>query len=316
MELKRLKYFVTAAHEMSFSGAARKLGVSQPVLSRGIKELESHVGGELFTRSSTEISLTEAGKAFLPEADEALLTLDQAIMSVRQVIKGRDTKLDIAYLPILLDAFVGTTLESFRQTFPQVCLHPHEVAPQGQIDSLRSGSADVGIVCVYDCDSFEQEFDVFEICTMEMCVVLSSSHPLANAESVSLSQLDGTDYVNFMPSEFPNCSRAIGKYVRRNGIAYDPVIYANTMQSVMSSVIAGNSFGIMTILGKTIAPRSVSFVPLDPEDRFDVHFCGLVRKDESRKSVVAFLRECKRIADIRVPQLAQELRANPRVTTS
>lgn len=307
VELKRLQYFVTAAHELSFSGAARKLGVSQPVLSRGIKELEAYLGGELFTRTTTEVSLTKAGEAFLPEADEALLTLDQAILSARQIFKGRDSRLDLGYLAVLLEPFVGPAMEIFRQTFPNVFIRPHEESTQGQMDRLRSGEIDMAIACYYDGDCLDQEFDLFEICEVDMCAIIPKSHPLAREEFVSIKQLEDMNFVTFQKSQFPNCVRATQKYFASQGVPHNPIMEANTLQSMMSSVLAGNSFAIMTLLGKTIAPSCIAFVPLAPEENFKVKFAGVVRRDEKRKAVLAFLQECRRVAETRVPEILSEI---------
>src|SRR3954463_13320764 len=68
MELRHLRYFIAVAEEENVSRAALKLHVSQPGISRQIRDLEDELGFQLFERSAKSLKLTEAGKLFLTEA--------------------------------------------------------------------------------------------------------------------------------------------------------------------------------------------------------------------------------------------------------
>ena len=78
MELRHLRYFVAAAEEMSISRAAARLRVSQPPLSRQIRDLEEEIGTVLFNRSNRRLELTAAGKFFLQEAKRILSQVERA----------------------------------------------------------------------------------------------------------------------------------------------------------------------------------------------------------------------------------------------
>src|SRR5215210_6697394 len=72
MELRHLRYFVTAAEEMNISRASARLRVSQPAVSRQIHDLEEELGVPLFKREKNGLSLTEAGESYLAHAREIL----------------------------------------------------------------------------------------------------------------------------------------------------------------------------------------------------------------------------------------------------
>lgn len=68
MELRHLRYFIAVAEEENVSRAALKVHVSQPALSRQVRDLEDELGFPLLERSAKSVRLTEAGRVFLTEA--------------------------------------------------------------------------------------------------------------------------------------------------------------------------------------------------------------------------------------------------------
>ena len=82
-KFSHLVYFVTIAEEGSFHAAALRLHLSQPTLSRQIKELESRFGVQLFLRSKSGISLTAAGEALLLRARRMIQTRESLVGSMR-----------------------------------------------------------------------------------------------------------------------------------------------------------------------------------------------------------------------------------------
>ncbi|MGA8656563.1 MAG: LysR family transcriptional regulator [Chthoniobacterales bacterium] len=72
MELRHLRYFVRVAETENVSRAALKLHISQPALSRQIRDLEDEIGVSLLERTAKSVSLTEAGRLFLDEARAVL----------------------------------------------------------------------------------------------------------------------------------------------------------------------------------------------------------------------------------------------------
>jgi LysR family transcriptional regulator, benzoate and cis,cis-muconate-responsive activator of ben and cat genes len=79
VELRHLRYFVSVAEIENVSRAASKLHISQPALSRQIRDLEDEIGVPLLERTAKSVSLTQAGRVFLDEARAVLERADQAI---------------------------------------------------------------------------------------------------------------------------------------------------------------------------------------------------------------------------------------------
>src|SRR2546427_12898516 len=149
MELRHLRYFVAVAEERSFSGAATRLRVAQPSLSKQIRDLEIELGTELFERGPRGVRLTAAGRAFLVEARHTLDVAARAVTSARGAAQGRESALRFAHGE--LSAY-GNHLENLLGRFPDT----NPDAPVGVASShagelfhaLRERRVDVGSIFV------------------------------------------------------------------------------------------------------------------------------------------------------------------------
>lgn len=79
MDIRVLKYFLETARESSMTRAADKLCVSQPTMSKQLKDLENELGVKLFTRSNYNIKLTEAGMILKDRAEDIVNLVDKTI---------------------------------------------------------------------------------------------------------------------------------------------------------------------------------------------------------------------------------------------
>src|SRR6185312_13414255 len=97
VELRHLRYFVAVAEMENVSRAALKLHVSQPALSRQIRDLEDEIGFALLERTAKSVRLTDAGRAFLDDARLLLQNADEAVTKARAVANAEHTELDVGY---------------------------------------------------------------------------------------------------------------------------------------------------------------------------------------------------------------------------
>lgn len=117
--LPELEAFTATARKGSVTRAAEGLGLSQSAVSRSIKSLESRLGVVLFDRDRQRIALSDAGRAFLPEAEALLAALDRAALGVMS-FGGHRSVLRLACLPTFAQVWLLPRLADFSAAAPDV----------------------------------------------------------------------------------------------------------------------------------------------------------------------------------------------------
>ena len=141
MDLRRLRYFVAVAEELSFNRAAQRLRISQPPLSNQIKQLEEELDVLLFVRTNRGVRMTEAGEALLEEARRILVQLEQTTRLVQRVGHGEVGRLTLGFVPSASNEVLPPILRTFRNRFPDVELFLREMRPD-QVVSAAARQAD------------------------------------------------------------------------------------------------------------------------------------------------------------------------------
>src|SRR5436853_3441210 len=118
VELRHLRYFVAVAEMENVSRAALKLHVSQPALSRQIRDLEDELGFSLLERTAKSVRLTEAGRTFLDNARGLLQNADEAVTKARGVAHAEPTELQVGYSAENTVEILPKTLRAFQRNMP------------------------------------------------------------------------------------------------------------------------------------------------------------------------------------------------------
>ena len=184
LDLPGLEAFIAVAELGSFRRAASQLGLSQPALTRRLQRLEAVTGTELLDRRSQPIRLTAAGTALLPEAQDSIGRLREAMRRV--VDPDRGQRIEIGCLPTLAVRHLGPVLAAHARSRPQVEVVLHESSAaeiRGMLDANRVDFALAAIGAerwnVERLPLFEEPF----------FLVLQSGHRLARQKSVAWAEL-------------------------------------------------------------------------------------------------------------------------------
>jgi DNA-binding transcriptional LysR family regulator len=197
MAHNRMRFMAAAialAEELNFSRAAKKVGVSQPSLTRTIYELEAYVGGPLFERNRKTVRVNDAGRAFVEEARMAILHEERAFQSARAVMQDAEMVLNLGRSPYT-DPFLITTLLSLRlPLFPKLRI---ELSQQFSCDlahEVLSGGLDLAIVTE---PPESKRLTTVKVAEAPFYIAMPEEDELAYEDSVALDMLAGRPWVIF-----------------------------------------------------------------------------------------------------------------------
>ncbi|MFE8957373.1 LysR substrate-binding domain-containing protein [Streptomyces althioticus] len=187
-----MRYFVTVAEELHFGRAATRLHMSQPPLSRAIRQLESEVGALLFTRSSAGVALTSVGEVLL---DEARALLDHADrVRVRVSAAAGTAALTIGILGDGTDPGVTRLAAAYRRSHPDVDIRVRDTDLTDPTCGLRAGLVDVALTrAPFD----ETALAVRTLRADPVGVVLRADDPLAQRDRLALDELSERRWFQF-----------------------------------------------------------------------------------------------------------------------
>ncbi|MFE0765037.1 LysR family transcriptional regulator [Streptomyces smyrnaeus] len=198
VELRTLRYFVAVAEELHFGRAATRLHMSQPPLSRAIKQLEAEVGARLFTRSAAGVALTPVGAVLL---DEARALLDHADrVRIRVSTAAGAAALTVGILGDGTDPGVSRLAAAYRRRHPGIDIRVRETDLTDPTCGLRTGLVDVALTrAPFD----ETALTVRALRTDPVGVVLRADDPLARRDHLRLDELSGRRWFQFPPGADP-----------------------------------------------------------------------------------------------------------------
>ena len=210
MELRHLRYFVAAAEEENVSRAALKLHVSQPGVSRQIRDLEQEIGFPLFERSAKALKLTAAGRTFLTEARAVLQHAEDAVKRARAINGGAQGEIHVGYAPSLTVQILPPALRAFQQEYPKVRVGLHDLSTGEMLAQLRNGKLQLALMVRMD-RKMTRGLDFAELARYSMRLGVAPKHPLARAKSVSLEQVAREPLVAYQRTEYPEYFAMIEK---------------------------------------------------------------------------------------------------------
>ena len=244
MELRHLRYFVTVAEELNFNRASARLRVSQPALSRQIKDLEEEIGVELFIRSSSGLRLTSAGETFLAHARDILRRSADSIKAMQVFGKPGIESITLGYIPTALPSFLTGALREFSNRYPKVAVHLRELAPQEQLDDLREGKIDVAFIG-NPCPELSREFALTIVKRIPLSVALPDNHLLAKRRAAELNELSDEDFIGLVENRFPGRNDFICKTCQQAGFTPRITIHADSLSSMLALVAAGKGVALL-----------------------------------------------------------------------
>lgn len=186
VDTRVLRYFLAVADRLSFTQAAKELFVSQPALSRQIRQLEDDLGTSLFERTGTQIRLTNPGAEMVPLAHQLVHQWQETVRVVRSTAAAGANVLRIGFVATGGGNLARQARTTFASKYPKVTIEPKRFDWGGEADALRQGLADVVFLWL---PTDTNGLRVRVVTSEPRWVALSCHHPLTAKGSISIHDL-------------------------------------------------------------------------------------------------------------------------------
>lgn len=287
MELRHLKYFIAVAEDLNFSRAAIRLHISQPGLSRQIKNLEDELGTILFLRQSDGLKLTEAGQFFLNRAQDILTRSDAAIQTIKADYINTHETLTIGYIPTIFQSCLSETLRHFNLLYPQVAIRFQEMPPSQQVRALRDREISIAFMGNPP-NELEAEFVVKCVKQVPIAALLPDTHPLADRSSIDLTELATEKFIGMSEATFPGRNDRIREHCQIAGFTPNLHLFADSHASMIALVAARQGVAIMPNEAESLSHAKAVFIPI----HHPIHYArstAVWRQETPTKSLDLFL---------------------------
>ena len=262
MELRHLRYFVAVAEEENVSRAALRLHVSQPALSRQIRDLEEDLRVLLLERSAKSVRLTEAGRVFLVEARAVLQRADEATERARAIAAGGG-ELHVGYAPSLTARILPAALRAFQAESPKVRVRLHDLSTEEMLAGLREGKLQLAFLA-RPTRAMLRGLQFEELARDPICLATAPRHPFARRPAVKLEEAAREPLVTYSRKDYPEAYELLAALFKR--IKGKPRIVEehDDVSGLIAAVEAGTGISIVTESISCIAGARLKLIPLSP----------------------------------------------------
>ena len=244
MDLKQLKAFIAVAELKSFSAAAKTTKLSQPSLSRLLKQLETDINVELVDRYHRPLQLTPAGVFFYDKVSALLIELD-AITNMTQRLSAPSKALNIGFVPSVLYGLLPEVIATFKQHNADIEVNLKDISSYQQIEALKTGEIDVGFGRFEHQDPWVQQVLLRH---ERYLVALPKAHPLADATEQRLIDLADSRLILYHQTHLPAPGLA-------TTTALNTTYYANTSNNKNGIPKSSNLSNIKSNINATSQSR-------------------------------------------------------------
>ncbi len=245
MDFPHLRAFATVAETGSVSRTAEKLHLTQPSISKRLAGLEQQLKQALFDRVGRRMSLTDAGRAFLPHAQRMLQEMEDARRALSHLSNEIGGRLSIGTSHHIGLHRLPPVLRRYTQRYPVVDLDIHFMDSEVACEAVLAGKLELGIVTL-PAQSLSR-LKMRKVWDDPLDVVVNRSHPLAGKRRLRLADL--AEHPAVLPDEATYTHRIIKAALQKNGLTPRIRLATNYLET-LKMLTAIN-------LGWSVLPRSM-----------------------------------------------------------
>ncbi|CAM5459436.1 DNA-binding transcriptional LysR family regulator [Aquamicrobium terrae] len=244
--LELTQSFIVVAEELNFRRSAERLHLDQSALTRRIQKLEHMLGFTLFERTTREVSLTPAGRAFYEDNVRLLQTYSHSVRAARLVAEGKTGTLRLAYMAFAATELMPYAVSRYRRLHPHIDVSLRYIRTQGQKLALAHDEVDIG----YMIGPFDHsDFHSLRLTSDPLYVVTPRNHRLTRLQEVRPADLAEEELILGDMIEWEAYRWRLNEMFSSEGVPLNIKLEASNTLALLGLVTAG--------LGVTVYPESL-----------------------------------------------------------
>lgn len=242
INLELYKVFLSIAKNGNITKAANELMISQPGVSKSIKNLEDQLNCSLFIRSKSGVYLTEEGKMFYEKITNAMELIDNAEKSLMEMINMECGYINIGISNTLTRNFLLKYLKEFHKLYPKIKIKIFTNPTSELLIKARNGIIDFIILNLpYN---IPNDFSIKKLKAIQDCFVANSNYNYLKGKTISLNDL--SNYPLILMSKGSNTRHFLDEFCLANNITLTPEMELASYSLVTHFTKIGLGIGLVT----------------------------------------------------------------------
>lgn len=243
IDFELYRVFYTVANNGNITKAAEELNISQPAISKSIKNLEDQLGGQLFVRTKRGVNLTEEGKEFYNYIRQAIEYINSAENKFSELINLETGCIKIGISTTLTKEFLLPFLEDFHKLYPKINIEIVTNITSELIPKLRNGLIDLVILNLNGQKS-DDDIKIINCKTVTDCFVTSKNFPEVLNKEMSIKELN--KYPLILQSKGSNTRTFLDNFAKDNNVILKPSMELASYSLVVEFAKIGFGIGYVT----------------------------------------------------------------------
>ncbi|GAA0712334.1 LysR family transcriptional regulator [Paraclostridium ghonii] len=275
MNIKEIIYFLEVVKERNFTKAANNLYISQPALSKAIKNLEKEVQAQLIERNTKKFKLTYEGEIFYENSKKSIDIINTELFKLQDSITNCRKMLTLGIPPVISSVYFTSAIAKFKQEHPDIDIHIVEEGANNIKCKVVDESIELGAVIF---PVKEDSMVASEIVSGDVVLVISKDHPLSNRKSIDVKELKDERFIVFNEN-FMMHDKAINA-CKDSGFEPNIVMKISQWDFILEMVALNQGIAIMPkLIVQRYKMNGVNMIPISkPKIKWDIGF--IVKKDK------------------------------------
>lgn len=291
MDIRGIKYFITAAECLNFTRAAKECYITQTAMSQNIASIEKELGFKLFERNNRNVQLTPAGQDFYTQMKSIVRSYESAVRHSRHISDGSEGRLSIVFPSGIEGLVFMPRLKFFKKSFPAIKLSANIAPPQRIPEMLRHGECDIAISWPYELGEMEG-VTVQSIAEFKGALICSPTHRLSIRGKVTSEDLAQEKLIMLNLSTMPGTYRTMCNDWKKLGITLPSLSsfeHINHIEELLLAVCLDDSVALIPEFAKNYIGNTAVCLGLDIPSPITFKLCSAYLESSSNPVIRAAL---------------------------